>query len=378
MTDASSEPVRGNLKIYLGYAAGVGKTYQMLSEAQALSRQGVDVVIGYFEPHGRQDTIAKTEGLEIVPRRKTQYRGATFEDMDTDAILLRRPQVCVVDEFAHSNVPNSPRTKRWEDVEVLLNVGISVLTTMNVQHLDSLNDQVWNITGIKVRETIPDWVVKEADEVVMVDVTPRALLNRLERGVVYTPDKAQRALDNFFKESSLVALRELALRQTAHEVDLRHSTGHNAQAEIGSLLPTVATGRKERVLVQITPDPSSAVLIRRGNRVAEFWKCECIAAFVHSDTSLQDLRPAQHQLIERHMNFARNLRLETHILQGDDVALTLVEFARSRQVTQIFVPRPKQITTLPLFHRNAVQRIVELARDMEVTIVAERRRGQLH
>jgi two-component system, OmpR family, sensor histidine kinase KdpD len=175
----------GKLKIFLGYAAGVGKTYQMLDEAQSLKAKGVDVVIGYFEPHGRKDTIAKTEGLETVPRKKVDYRGATFEEMDTEAIIARHPQVAVVDEFPHTNVPGSAREKRWEDVLFLLEHGIDVLTTMNVQHLESLNDHMAHVTGVKVRETIPDWVVKQAVEVVMVDLTPRALLNRLgaRRGV---------------------------------------------------------------------------------------------------------------------------------------------------------------------------------------------------
>src|ERR1022692_3798667 len=212
---------RGKLKIFMGYAAGVGKTYQMLEEAQGLKAAGVDIVIGYFEPHGRQDTIAKTEGLEIIPRQKIQYRDSLFEEMDTGAILARHPQVCVVDEFPHTNVPGSERAKRWEDVEVLLGDGIDVLTTVNIQHLESLNDQIWQISGIRVRETVPDWVVQQADEVVMVDLTPRALLHRLERGVVYAPEKAQKALENFFTESNLTALRELAMRQTAHQLEER-------------------------------------------------------------------------------------------------------------------------------------------------------------
>src|SRR4051794_3354253 len=207
---------RGKLKIFMGYAAGVGKTYKMLEEAQELKAAGRDVAIGYFEPHGRQDTISKTEGLELIPRRKVDYRGAIFEEMDTDAILNRRPEVCLVDEFPHTNVPGSERAKRWEDVQALLAAGIDVLTTMNIQHLESLNDQVWQISGIRVRETIPDWVVQQADEVVMVDLTPRALLHRLQRGVVYERGKAERALQNFFRESTLAALRELALRQAAH------------------------------------------------------------------------------------------------------------------------------------------------------------------
>ncbi len=164
----------GRLKIFLGYAAGVGKTYQMLDEAQQLRRKGVDVVIGYFEPHARRDTIALTEGLECVPRRKFEYRGSPFEEMDTDAIVRRRPAVCLVDEFAHTNVPGSDRLKRWEDVQLLLAAGIDVFTTLNVQHLESLNDEVWRITGVRVRETVPDWVVDAADEVVLVDLTPRS------------------------------------------------------------------------------------------------------------------------------------------------------------------------------------------------------------
>src|SRR5882724_7757432 len=220
-TMSKTEQRRGKLKIFMGYAAGVGKTYKMLETAQDLKAAGVDIVIGYFEPHGRKETIAKTEGLEIIAKRKIQYRDSLFEEMDTEAILARHPQVCVVDEFPHTNVPGSERAKRWEDVQTLLDAGIDVLTTMNIQHLESLNDQVWQLTGIRVRETIPDWVVQQADEVVMIDLTPRALLHRLERGVVYSRDKAERAMQNFFRESTLVALRELALRQAAHEVEHR-------------------------------------------------------------------------------------------------------------------------------------------------------------
>src|SRR6266536_1205040 len=193
-----AEKRRGKLKIFMGYAAGVGKTYHMLEEAQQLKSKRVDVVIGYFEPHDRQDTIAKAEGLEIVPRKKIPYRDSIFEEMDTNAVLVRHPQVAAVDEFPHTNVPGCERTKRWEDVQVLLDAGIDVLTTMNVQHLESLNDQVWQVTGIRVRETIPDWVVQQADEVVMIDLTPRALLHRLERGVAYGRENAERAMQNFF------------------------------------------------------------------------------------------------------------------------------------------------------------------------------------
>ena len=197
MTNAAT-PGRGRLKVFLGYAAGVGKTFQMLTEAQELKDTGVDVVIGYFEPHARKDTIALAHGLEAVPRKVVEYRGARIEEMDADAILRRRPAIAVVDEFPHTNVPGSGREKRWEDVRALLDSGIDVLTTMNVQHLESLNDQIWQSTGVRVRETIPDWVLQQADEIVMVDLTPQALLNRLKRGVVYPPERARQALENLF------------------------------------------------------------------------------------------------------------------------------------------------------------------------------------
>ena len=234
---------RGRLKVYMGYAAGVGKTYQMLEEAQDLKARGIDVVVGYFEPHGREATIAKTEGLEIIPRRKIAYRGSVFEEMDTGAILLRHPAVCAVDEFPHTNVPGSERGKRWEDVEVLLDAGIDVLTTMNIQHLESLTDQVWQISGVRVREAIPDWVVRKADEVVMVDVSPRALVHRLKRGVIYGSEKAGSALQNFFQESTLGALRELALREAAHEVEHRTLGGAEIAGRIPDRILVLGDGR---------------------------------------------------------------------------------------------------------------------------------------
>src|ERR1700681_4823823 len=252
-----TEPPRGKLKIFMGYAAGVGKTYMMLEEAQNLKASGGDIVIGYFEPHGRKETIAKTEGLEIISRQRIQYRDTLFEEMDTAAILARHPQVCVVDEFPHTNVPGSQRGKRWEDVEVLLAAGIDILTTINIQHLESLNDQIWQISGVRVRETIPDWVVQQANEVVMVDLTPRALLNRIQRGVVYERAKADRALQNFFREQTLVALRELALRQAAHEVE------HRMGNEEARLLPSdggvVGLRKHHKILVLVTADPKTAM-----------------------------------------------------------------------------------------------------------------------
>jgi two-component system, OmpR family, sensor histidine kinase KdpD len=341
---------KGTLKIFLGYAAGVGKTYKMLEEAHRLQAEGHDVVVGYFEPHGRTDTIAKMEGLELIPRRRVEYRGREFEEMDINAILARHPEICAVDEFPHTNVPGTERTKRWEDVMVLLDAGIDVLTTMNIQHLDSLNDQMREITGVQVRETIPDWVVKQAEEVVFIDLPPRALLNRLQRGVVYEQEKAQRAIENFFKEPTLAALREMALRQTAHEVEARQT----------------APASVERILIHVTESPATAGLIRRGKRVADYLKADCFAVGV--------LPSSNREAIERHLDFARQLHIETRVLEGEDPADTLVDFARRNGVTQIFLAKPPKRKLLTWGKRDIVMKVVRLARDMQVTMVADRRR----
>ena len=387
-------PAPGRLKIYLGYAAGVGKTYQMLTDAQDLKRQGHDIVIGYFEPHGRADTIARTEGLETIPRRRVEYRGTVFEEMDTDAILARHPEICVVDEFPHTNVPGSARTKRWEDVTTLLEAGIGVLTTMNIQHLESLNDQVWQISGVRVRETIPDWVVKQADQVVMVDVTPGALVNRLLRGVVYSQEKSQKALENFFQESTLGALRELAMRQTAHESESHHADADQAEAECAAAMqsgalhagtgpaPQPATspsGRIERILILVTADPSSAMVIRRAKRVADYLHADCMAVAIQRPTGGNKVAAEEREAIERHLNFARNLHVDARLLDaetgGDDPAKALVEFARLNGVTQIFLARPRGTGFAGMFRGSVEQRIVWLSRDMQVTIVADRTRA---
>jgi two-component system sensor histidine kinase KdpD len=349
---------RGKLKIYMGYAAGVGKTYQMLEDAHELKARGVDIVVGYFEPHDRKDTIAKLNGLEIIPRKRVEYRGSTFEEMDTDAILARHPQVAAVDEFPHTNVPGSERSKRWEDVRVLQEAGIDVLTTMNIQHLESLNDHVFHITGVRVRETIPDWVVQQASEVIMIDVTPRALLHRLERGVVYGREKAEKALQNFFRESTLVALREMALRETVHEIE------HRQEA--------LAGGKRQKILVLVTEDPKTAIVIRRARRMGDFLDSECIAVTVQPTGDLRNMPEAERDAVERHLNFARNLHIETRILEGEDVVTALVEFARRNQVTQIFLARPRERRWRSRFSRDLVQGIVARAKDMQIVIVSDR------
>jgi two-component system, OmpR family, sensor histidine kinase KdpD len=351
---------RGRLKVFLSYAAGAGKTYRMLEEAQELKKKGADIVVGYFEPHGRKDTIDKTEGLEILPRRKIEYRGCDFEEMDTDAILRRAPQICAVDEFPHTNVPGSDRAKRWEDVMVLLDAGMDVMTTMNLQHLESLNDQIFEISGIRVRETVPDWVIKQADEVVMVDVTPEALLNRLRRGVVYAPDKATRALENFFKEQTLTALRELALRQAAHEVDVRRKEVRPA----------------DRILIHITGDPTTAMLIRRGRRVADYLRAECFAIYISPRGDLSELPAKDRESVEKHLNFARNLHIETRVLHGQNPAAALAEFAHRYQVTQIFLTRPRQGPFRLFAARSLIFQVLRLAQDIQVTVVAKRKKEE--
>src|SRR5258706_2060945 len=351
---APADTRRGSLKVYLGYAAGVGKTFQMLADGHAAAQRGVDVVLAYFEPHARPDTIAQAQTLEALPHRKIEYREKIFAEMDTEAVLGRKPRLAVVDELAHTDIPGSDRTKRWDDVQLLLDAGIEVWTTMNVQHIESLNDQIWQITGIQVRETVPDGIVRQAAEIVAVDVTPGALLNRLKRGAIYKPEMVEKVLSGFFKGSNLGALRELALRQAAHEVDLRQSAYDETR---GFQVPRISEARsggvvdnqaKERILIHITADPSTAMLIRRGRRVADYLHADCTALFVHRTPELSQLPVEERQAVEKHLRFARSLQIETRILGGSDIAKTVVEFARHNQVTQIFVGHAQ----VGLLHRD--------------------------
>jgi two-component system, OmpR family, sensor histidine kinase KdpD len=375
---AASDTQRGSLKVYLGYAAGVGKTFQMLGDAHAAAQRAVDVVVAYFQPHARADTIAQLQSLELVPHRKINYRGRTFEEMDTAAVLRRKPQIALVDELAHTNIPGSERSKRWEDVQLVLDAGIEVWTTMNVQHIESLNDQIWQVTGIQVRETVPDWVVRQAAEIVAVDVTPEALLNRLKRGAIYKPEMVQRALTGFFKGSNLGALRELTLRQAAHEVDLRQSVYDETR---GFQVPRISETRpggaadnqpKERILIHITADPAAAMLIRRGRRVADYLHADCTALFVHRTAELSQLPAGEREAVEKHLRFARSLQIETQVLGGADVAQTVVDFARSNRATQIFVAHSKVPLLNRLRGKNFMENIVLLAQDLQVTVVADR------
>jgi two-component system sensor histidine kinase KdpD len=337
---------RGRLKLYLGYAAGVGKTYRMLAEAAELRGTGVDVVIAYFEPHAREATIALTKGFETIPRRGRP----PFQEMDVEAVLRRKPAVAIVDELAHTSVEHG---KRWQDVQMLLDAGIDVLTTMNVQHIESLNDDVWRVTGVRVRETVPDWVVDEAAEVVFVDLTPRALRHRLERGVVYDVAKAQVALDKFFTEKNLTGLREMAMRHTAHEVE-EH------------LSPPAA--RRERILICVTGRPAAAMLIRRAKRVADYLQADCLAIYVAPGG--EPIEPA----VECHLNLARNLRIETHVVEALDVTEAISSFALVRKVTHIFIGRSVRPPWWKFHSETIVQGVIRNLATIQITIVAERRR----
>jgi magnesium transporter len=355
----SHQKSQGRLKIYFGYAPGVGKTYQMLEHARQLQQSGGDVVIGVLEPHGRSDIREATAAFEQIPMLLISSRGGA-EEMDVDAILRRAPQACVVDELAHSNVPGSPRAKRWEDVQVLLDAGIDVLTTMNVQHLASLSDQIWQITGLRVRESVPDWLFQQADDVVVVDVTPRALLHRLQRGVVY-PEGEPGEASGFFQEPTLVALRELAIRQTAQALEARQSA-----------IAPHADSKDERILVNITAHPSTAMLLRRARRVADFLHADCRAVFVHREAEFAQVPAAERQAVERHMQFARNLRIETAVFHGKDRARTLVDYALGHAVTQMFLCRDVLPPQRWFPGLEFTEQVVQLAGDLEVTVVSER------
>src|SRR6202047_3124365 len=263
LEECSPAKKTGRFKLFLGYAPGVGKTHTMLTEAIRRHTRGEDVVIGVVETHGRKAIGELVANLEVVPRKEIEYKGAAFEEMDVDAILARKPCVVLVDELAHTNVEGSKHRKRYEDIYELLDAGMDVLSTMNIQHLESVTPTVQNITGIQVRETVPDWVLKRVDEVVMSDLTPEALQNRMRRGDVYPLDRVGRALDNFFRQGNLIALRELALRQVAHAVD-RSLESYLGKEETGR---TVAV--RERIAVCISSNPAAQYLIARGARMAQ-------------------------------------------------------------------------------------------------------------
>jgi magnesium transporter len=354
--------VEGRLKIYLGYAPGVGKTYQMLEDARGLAARGVDLVIGFVDSHARNDIRERLDGLKAVPLTRIVHRGGSAEELDVDAVLRWSPRVCVVDELAHSNAPSSARQKRWQDVQVLLQAGIDVLTTMNVQDLASLSDQIWQLTGLRVRETVPDWLFQQADEVVIVDVTPRALLHRLERGAIYPPDRAASESGQLFQEPVLVALRELAIRQTAQALEARQT---------GKAKPSGS--QTEKILVNITADPSTAMLLRRARRVADHLQAVCMAVYVHSKED-SAVHAEDRPTVDRHLRFAENLHIAIEVIHGRNPAQTLVDYARKNGVTQLFLNRSTKSPRRWFPGLDFTDQVLQQADEMEVTVVAERSR----
>ncbi len=328
---------RGRLKIFFGAAPGVGKTYAMLAAAQRLARDGVDVVIGLVETHGRTETEQQLLGLDILPRRRMEYRGqdgagapVTLQEFDLDAALARKPEILVVDELAHTNAPGSRFEKRWQDVQELLKAGINVYTTLNVQHIESLNDVVAQITGVKVRETVPDAVVEGADEVELVDLPAEVLLERLKAGRVYVPESIQPAMSSFFRTGNLAALRELALRRTAEWVD-RQMQQYKEGKGIRIVWPAA-----ERILVAVSPSPMSGKLVRAAKRMSAGLHAALIAAYVETPRTA-GLSQADRERVVQTLRLAESLGAETTTLSGTSAATELVSFARSRNVSKIVV-----------------------------------------
>ncbi|MDQ2731462.1 MAG: universal stress protein [Armatimonadota bacterium] len=349
----------GRLKVFLGFAAGVGKTFEMLTEAARRKQRGQDVVIGFIETHGRQGTVDQIGDMETIPRKKIEYRGATFEEMDTQAILDRHPQWALVDELAHTNVPGSQREKRWQDVELLRQAGINVLSTMNVQHLESLNDTIFDITGVRVRETVPDSLLGEANEVVMIDITPRALIHRLERGDIYRAEKVPQALDNWFREGNLSALREIALRQVAHEVD-EDVTAYKRERR---LQETWAT--QDRIMVCITPTQSSMRLIRRGWRIAQRLHGNIGAVYVEEKPPTE---PEQ-EILRNDFALADRLGIPVVTLYGN-AAKELVRYATENHITQIILGHSKRSPWQEFLRGSKINQLIRELRTVDILIVA--------
>jgi two-component system sensor histidine kinase KdpD len=319
----------GHFRIYLGAAAGVGKTYAMLNEGRRRAGRGTDVVIGFVEPHGRLHTEELIEGLEVVPRKTVDYRGSSFEEMDLDSVLRRHPKVALVDELAHTNVPGSGRhRKRWEDVLELLDAGIDVITTVNIQHLESLADAVEQMTGAQVKERVPDWVVRKADQIELVDSSPEQLRRRMLHGNIYPAAKVPQALTHFFRTDNLIALRELALRFLADETEedlLDHLRRHRAQG----LWETT-----ERIMVAVTAAPGTDMLLRRAARIASRVKGELDVIHVSGDDSS---RSEDKRALQALRELASSVGARWHELPGDDPARAITNFAREHQITQIVI-----------------------------------------
>jgi two-component system sensor histidine kinase KdpD len=367
-------PARGRLKVFLGMAAGAGKTVRMLDEGRAELEAGRDVVVGLLETHGREETARRAEGFDRLPRRRVTYRGTTFEDLDVPAVLARRPELCLIDELAHTNAPGLEHDKRYEDVEVLRDAGIDVLSTMNVQHLESLNDRIAELSGVRVRETVPDSVLQRADEIVLVDLTPEALIERLRAGKIYSADRIDTALNNFFKIENLGALRETALRQVAENVEERRIS---IEEPVGTREERVDAGMAqavgERLMALVEPYPGAQRLVRRAWRSAQRLGAPLDLLWVAPPGGGDpdgDAGRALHAV----RGLASVLGATLLVVEGDDVGATAARIAEERGITYILLGASRPARGPARLREPLPLRLVRLAPGVDVRIVADRAR----
>src|SRR5215813_3200864 len=358
-----SSPEHAKLRIYLGAAPGVGKTYRMLEEAHLMKQQGVDIVIGLIEPHGRKETAALIHDLEIVPLKQIAYRSVTLDEMDIDAILARHPHTCIVDELAHTNVPGSRNRKRYEDVLEILDAGINVMTAFNIQHLETLNDAVSRSASTQIRETIPDSFLKRADEVVTVDVTIDELRTRLREGKIYAPDKIEQALGNFFRKGNLNMLRELALRTTAEQVSSAASEYRRTQGLEQAPIP-------EKVMVCLSRRPGTERLIRTGARIAGRLATNWYAVYVENpDKDLRNNDPGAAQRLEEYERMSRDLGAKVVVLKDKRVADALIAYAKRENISHVVFGQSARSRFDILLHGSIINRFLAEVRDTTVQVV---------
>jgi two-component system sensor histidine kinase KdpD len=362
---------RGRHKVFLGMAAGVGKTYRMLQEGRAEAENGRDVVIGYLEAHRRAETTAQAAGLEVVPRRRLDYRDIVLEEMDLPGVLARGPELCLVDELAHTNAPGLKHAKRFDDVRDLLAAGIDVFSTVNVQHLESLNDQVTELTGTRVRETLPDQILGEADEVVLIDLTPEALIERLRAGKIYPGERIESALNNFFRIENLAALREVALRQVAEDVETKRLSGGLIahRSDDGLLEEAAPQAVGERLLALVKPSPKSQRVVRRAWRSAQRLQADLDLLWVSS----REPTAEEHEQLDALRRLATVLGAHMLVVPGDDVAETVAHVAHERGTTYVLMGTPRPRNALRRLARPALPfRLLQLLPGTDLRIVAER------
>jgi two-component system sensor histidine kinase KdpD len=364
--DLSAAAQRGRLKVYVGSAAGVGKTYRMLEEARQLKAEGRDVVLGLVETHGRAETAALIGDLELIPLRELPHRGVLVKEMDTDAILARQPESVVVDELAHTNAPGSRHAKRYQDVEEFIAAGLNVITAVNIQHLESLNPVVKRITGVEVRETIPDSFLARADQIVNVDLSVEALRQRLREGKIYPPDRVEQALKNFFRPANLGALRELALREIARDLSRKRQDLELIKRE-GGRSPAVT----DRVMVCLSSNPrGSKELLRKGSRTAGELNADWYAVHVETPAeSVQKISTSDFRALLDNVSLAADLGAEVVWLKSDNVLQALLEFARDKQITKIVVGRTRPGFWSRLFRASVTNKLIDRAENIDIEVV---------